>query len=239
MGTHCLNTMDKVKIILAKMPLRLSVQELGDISGFHRNTLRNVLNRLTEQQAVKATSDARTRNYFSNDLLGFYQRIAVALPSKAVAQKVGYRFVQDILKETIGEKDTTSAQNNPEEFEEFLSFSFPFFEYQYSPNGTIVPVTSLEIAPVNENDNFTTYTATVSPCLCKGQEHSGKSCAMVQGSLKASTEYVYKSKAIVSWTEHGQIHGLPSCTFSIRIPKNPDPELNSIRNQPELNIDEF
>ncbi|RMG32030.1 MAG: hypothetical protein D6732_14055 [Methanobacteriota archaeon] len=216
MGHHCLSNTEKIRLILNKLPMTLSVQEIGDISGYHRNTVRNILSNLAAKKQVYQTGTHRTRNFYANRINQFYRKMAKALPNKAVAQHLGYDFVHNLLNESVNPKNVHQARKDPKEFQELLSLAFPFIEYNYDTDGSIKPITSIELQKV-EQTQFTTFKAKVSPCLCNGEDESGKSCSMVQGTLKATTDFVYNVNSFVRWIDHSPGE-LPSCNFLIKIP---------------------
>lgn len=234
MGHHCMSNAEKVKLILNKLPMTLSVQEIGDISGYHRNTVRNILSDLSQKKQVYQTGTHRTRNFYVNRINQFYRKMAKALPNKAVALKLGYEFVHGLLEETISPKNVHWAKKDINEFQELLTLAFPFIEYQYNEDGTIQPITKISLTKKDATP-FTTFETKVSPCLCNGEDETGKTCSMVVGTLKATTDFVYKSNSIVRWKKHTQ-ETYPTCHFTIKIPDQNDNEIN--RSQ-KINLDEY
>ncbi len=234
MGHHCLSNTEKVRLILNKLPMTLSVQEIGDISGYHRNTVRNILNHLSEKKQIYQTGNHRTRNFYANKINQFYRKMAKALPTKAVAQRLGYDFVLDLLNESINSRNLYRAKKDVNEFQELINLAFPFIEYTYDENGSICPISSIDVER-EDTAQFTTFRAKVSPCLCNGEDKSGKSCAMVQGTLRAATDFVYGVNSIVRWVSHST-EELPTCHFLIKVPNQQNSKNTS---QETLKLDEY
>ncbi len=233
MGRHCLKTSDKVKLILTKLPMTLSIQQISDVSGYHRNTVRPALNSLVTQKAVKLTSTNRNRDYYSNNLADFYRKIAAALPSAAVAQKTGYNFVYSLLKKNISQTKTKIARADFKEFQEIINLAYPFIDFSYQQDGSILPISKITITNGDKNKRFLTFHAIVEPCLCNGEDTSGKSCAMVQGSLQATTDFIFEGNSIVRRLNNtGR-----ACTYSIKIPVST--QQNSLKKAEEPKLDVY
>ncbi len=216
MSKRCLSSTETIQLLLKKLPMKLSIQELGEISGLHRNTVRSVLKHLNEQNGVNQTGDLRTRNYYHDTYGDWFRRISAASKSSNIAKSIGYNLVHENIATILGnECPNPGLKNDTELLSKFISITYPFIEINYSDEGK--PSVSTEITVTETSPSNSRFVVRISKCLCSGDPKHNLSCSLVSGGISAIFDYVFDSNSMVKKHSSFKNESSQYCEFEVKL----------------------
>ncbi|MHA2501832.1 MAG: hypothetical protein ACXAE3_03085 [Candidatus Kariarchaeaceae archaeon] len=190
----CMHSKEAIQMLLSHAPLRYSIKELSQLTGFHRNTIRPAVKELTDKEVI---SNFGTSQYFSQSISEHFRNLAKSIYSiddglsedtkQSILRTFGRNLVQENLKKVISEEYMQHFNHSIlTEALLHLKMSYPFADVTNTPDGSgqdNIRV-NVKFELLREYDTGNELDLKISPCLCQGETNQRYMCEMVAGAIE-------------------------------------------------------
>jgi len=181
-------------MLLSHAPLRYSIKELSDLTGFHRNTIRPAVKELGGKNLIANFGNSQ---YYSSTISEHFRLLGKSLyeldlgfdeqTKLAMLRQFGKNLVQNNLDQVIDENYATHFNHSKiAEALLHLKLSYPFADVT-SKDTTGKNEISIDISfevDTNRYDSDKEMDLHIYPCLCQGDSGQSYLCEMVAGALE-------------------------------------------------------
>jgi len=184
-----------IQMLLSHAPLRYSIKELSDLTGFHRNTIRPAVKELTEKDEL---SNFGNSQYYSNTISEHYRILGRSLydldlgfddnTKLNVLRQFGRNLVVKNLNRVINEEYTDHFNHTTiGEALLHLKLSYPFADVTSTISNENTSDMKIDVTFEVETNHYETdkeMDLHIYPCLCRGDTSQSFLCEMVAGALE-------------------------------------------------------
>ncbi|MHA2030010.1 MAG: hypothetical protein ACW99Q_11505 [Candidatus Kariarchaeaceae archaeon] len=215
---HCSHSSETLLLLLSRSLWPLTIKEISELSGLHRNTIRGTLKDLmgTKIKAIgvkkegEKTKNTKIDQYYYLGINDFYRSIAGAIDKlplnqelkTQMAREMAYNLVHDRLNNALDD-DRHFAHAFPLEALLHVKFAYPFTDLDIDKEGKFHAKTKFKIRANKGKKKPDNFNLRVHACLCNGLEENNLACHMVVGALEGAFEGSIGFKTNVSWVSHG------------------------------------
>lgn len=230
---HCTHSSETLLLLLSRSLWPLTIKEMAELSGLHRNTIRGTLKGLmgTKIKAIgvkkegEKTKNTKIDQYYYSGVNDFYRSIAGAIEKLPVsqelktqiAQNLAYNLVNDRLKKAL-DNEKHQAHAVPHEALLHIKMAYPFTDVDVDNHGNMYSKTKFVRRANKGKLKPDDFNLRVHGCLCNNDEALHLPCHMVIGALEGAFEGSIGFKTVVKWVTSGVDDRAGNyCEYNIRL----------------------
>ncbi|OLS26168.1 MAG: hypothetical protein HeimC2_16600 [Candidatus Heimdallarchaeota archaeon LC_2] len=216
---HCSHSSETLLLLLSRSLWPLTIKEISELSGLHRNTIRGTLKGLmgTKIKAIgvkkegENTKNTKIDQYYYSGINDFYRSIAVAIEKLPIshdlkgqiAENLAFNLVNDRLKDAFSNRDREFSHAYPLEALLHVKIAYPFTDIDRDKDGKVYAKTKFKLRANKGKKKPDNFNLRLHSCLCDGNKDFHLPCHMVIGALEGAFQGSTGFKTKVKWVTAG------------------------------------